>query len=216
MEEPEHKRFVTVLRTNDPLRGRFLAAALKQAGLPVQHPGLEHASMLPGFRILDIDLRVPLERAEEARQLIEALEPPVDVVDPMPALDARSGLPYRQAPQRVAFRVPTDRSSLLCGAGLTLAMAVVMMLRPLGLVPVSLIMLGFPIIGYVMGGSFLALTCSGPRCGGRLLRAAEQCPHCGARIVGDIRRHTHHATALEAHLSRDAQDDARQLETNRR
>ena len=51
--------FVTVLRTSNADHVQAVVAALRSEGIPCEHPGLNHAGLIPGFDYVEIQLRVP-------------------------------------------------------------------------------------------------------------------------------------------------------------
>lgn len=72
----EQDPFVTVLRSVDADYVQAVLAVLRSEGIPCEHPGLNHAGLLPGISYVEIQLRVPASRQAEALELIEELGRP--------------------------------------------------------------------------------------------------------------------------------------------
>jgi len=67
--------FVTLMRTTDPVRAEVIRDLLEQEGIPVAMTGQHHNALLGGAGFLiEIPIQVPRDRADEAADIINALD----------------------------------------------------------------------------------------------------------------------------------------------
>jgi hypothetical protein len=160
-----------------------VASMLEAEGIPYEHPGRNHAALLPGFTYIEIQLRVPRSRYEEARALLVALEDP-------------------SASGKTAFRVRRSRaySDMFLGTFLGMAATLVAAALRLHNSPVvALSLLGAGSVGgFLVGRTRHRDHCSNPSCGGFLPPSADVCPKCGATLRGIIASDADHFAAVEA------------------
>ena len=83
MSEPREGEWVVVRRFVNTTSADMAADFLKDSGVPVIVQGQHAAEVLPAS-VIEIDLLVPLERAEEAREAFEAFEHGTPVDPPPP------------------------------------------------------------------------------------------------------------------------------------
>jgi hypothetical protein len=174
-------KFVTVLKTVDAGLIDLVTTTLDAEGIAYQHPGKNHAAMIPGFAYFEIELRVPEANADDARALIEELR--VREVG---------------APTPIAFRVRRTYGAIgaVFGAILGIVWINTDFVHASELTRSAL--LGLSICGSCLLGKALPRDCcSLPTCRARLRPGIAMCPKCGADIRGMISSTRDHFTALE-------------------
>jgi hypothetical protein len=190
---PSPDDFVVLLQSSDAQYVDQVVAVLEAEGIPYQHPGKNHAALLPGFAYIQIQLRVPRARYDDARALVAELE-------------------RRESSGQIAFRV--RRSYAFVGtyfglfAGIAAALFAGMMLA--SFVPAAARWHNAPIVvelsllaagivgGFLVGRARPRDYCSSPSCGGFLPQDASACPKCGASLRGVVKTSRAHFEALEA------------------
>lgn len=181
--------FVSVLRSSDAQLVQTVIAALRAEGIPCEHPGLNHAALLPGFTYIEVDLRVRQSRHADALALIAELRSDGDEDE-----EARA--------RGATFRVRRSNSGLYVIIGMVLAIMsnVVVGLIGYHFWPVARgAMFAAAIIGgYLLGQARRADFCSRPDCGGPLRGQEERCPKCKTPIRGELRFASEHFDAADA------------------
>lgn len=176
----DETRFVTVLKTADARFVDLVVATLDAEGIPHQHPGKNHAALLPELNYIEVDLRVPEAHLADALALVERLREP----------DATS--------TRIAFRV--RRSYRALGGILGTILGIVWINVDFGSASeltrtgVLLSSIG---AGYVAGWVIRRDSCSLPGCRAKLSSGAVRCAKCGAEVRGVISSARKHFAALE-------------------
>lgn len=180
---------VTILRSPDATYVSTVVALLEAEGIPVQHPGMNHAALLPGLTYIEIALRVPRDREAEALTLLREFQ-------------EGEGAQTATGQGVQVFRV--KRTQALSGAllGWLVAVVVVVVFRRvdpglMGGVPMLILGAG-AVAGYLAGASVRRDTCSGPSCGGHIPVAATTCPKCSGTVRGEIKTTREHFAALDA------------------
>jgi hypothetical protein len=181
--------FVTVLQSNDPYYVDTVVAMLEGEGIHCQHTGKNH-SALTGLRYLTIDLRVPTDRADDARALIAGMSESAATADAEGSSE-----------KLVTFRVQRDHGWIGGVLGWVCAVGVFVVIRAVGRwLPQSGLMallLGGAGVGYLWGVRQRRDRCSRPGCAGRLALDAKACPKCGAELKGVVRSEREHFAAEE-------------------
>ena len=174
-------KFVSVLKTADFRLVDLVAAAFDAEGITYQHPGRNHAALLPGMRYVEIDLRVQQEHLEQARASVTQLRTPH--VEPGP---------------RVAFCVRRTYAVFGTLVGIGTGVVVMVLHFPGATELVRTAVIGSPILGgYALGRSIVRRSCSLPGCRAKLDAFTVYCRKCGAEIRGEISSARQHFAALE-------------------
>lgn len=174
-------KFVTVLKSSDAGFVDIVAANLDAEGIRYQHPGKNHAALIPGVNFIEIDLRVPEQNAADARTLIDKLRMP----------DAPAGA-------LVAFRVRQTYRAL--GAILGTIGGMIWLNVEFSEAPelVRAATLGGSICaGFLLGRAISRDSCSLPGCRAKLNRFDLRCSNCGAELRGVISSARKHFAAVE-------------------
>jgi hypothetical protein len=148
-DDKEERVFVTVLRSPNANYVDVVASMLEAEGIPCQHPGKNHAALIPGLSYIDVELRVPVECEADARALIEK---------------ARER-PDEPAQENVAFRVVRSYGRLSAIIGF-IAGAIVTVRLAASITPsISFAILGaMTCAGYLIGRLVKRRSCSRPGC----------------------------------------------------
>lgn len=178
--------FTTVLTSSQPALVAQAAAILESAGIPYQHPGYQHASLMPQVNFIKIELRVPTDRLEEARRALGD----IDVL----TSDGAEGRPVFRV-QRHAGATFAIIGAVIGGL-VTLALLSTDLEFPRWLVPLAIV--GLPLIGFTMGSRMHTDYCSSPGCPGELLPDDTECSRCKGVIRGRINDASEHLSAVEA------------------
>jgi hypothetical protein len=174
--------FVTVLRSSNAQHIDSVIALFDAEGIPYEHPGKNHAALLPGLTYIEVQLRVPMSRADEALALLR------DVQDDSTA--------------RFAFRVRRTQETTGAFGGMAIGMVLVGTAHGMALNPPPgtglAILAASSILGYAFGKSKRRDMCSLPNCAQMLPRSIDVCPKCRSKLQGEVQTSAEHFAALEA------------------
>jgi hypothetical protein len=180
-DEKEERVFVTVLRSPNANYVDVMASMLEAEGIPCQHPGKNHAALIPGLMYIVVELRVPVECEADARALIEKSR-------------GQSGA---SVDENIAFRVVRHYGYLSAFAGCVAGLIVTARVGDTLAEMTSLAVLGAMTGGgFLVGRQIKRRTCSAPGCAA-VVRFEAVCPKCGAALSGDISSARKHYDALE-------------------
>lgn len=179
--------FTTILKSLQPELVAQAAAVLESAGIPYQNPGYQTASLLPLVNFVNIELRVPTDRLQDARRAIG------DIAELV-----RDGAEKGHA----VFRIRRDNGAVFAIAGGVIGIVIAIVLPavvadlPTWAFPAAL--LGTPVLGFIWGTRVGKDYCSSPGCPGDLAADATVCPRCAGNIRGRINTASEHLEAAEA------------------
>jgi hypothetical protein len=177
--------FVTILRSWNAQYIDSVVALLDAEGIPYEHPGRNHAALLPGLTFIEVQVRVPRTRLDEALALVRGVP------------DGEG-----ESESKLAFRVRRTQETTGAFAALAAAMVGTAVAHALG-VGLSqaagfIVLASSSGVGYALGKTRRRDMCSLPGCAQILAQAIQVCPKCGSTIIGEIRTSADHFAALEA------------------